>query len=307
MTSRRTAAVRAIGILLCAVAALAGCSSTTDAGKPAASSEYADVANSPACTQLRQQHPNLVGKTMTNALNPYTPGYETVDPNDPGKYQGFDIDLGNAIGACLGFSVDYVSVGFSELIPTVSSGRADWILSNLYATKERAQGGVDFVSYSKVFDGILVKNGNPKKITGIDTSLCGLTVALNKGYVEVPLVDAVGPKCEAEGKPVPTTSLFDNSSDCVQAILAGRADAYMNDVNTVNRYIAEHSQDLASADTVMLDYTIGIGVPKNNHDFRDALVGAVTEIQSTGLQGKLAAKWKLDQNAVAQPTVLSAS
>ncbi len=165
MTSRRAAAVRAIGILLCAVAALVGCSSTTDAGKPAASSEYADVANSAACTQLRQQHPNLVGKTMTNALNPYTPGYETVDPNDPGRYQGFDIDLGNAIGACLGFSVDYVSVGFSELIPTVSSGRADWILSNLYATKERAQGGVDFVSYSKVFDGILVKNGNPKKMS----------------------------------------------------------------------------------------------------------------------------------------------
>ncbi|MDT5296842.1 MAG: polar amino acid transport system substrate-binding protein, partial [Mycobacterium sp.] len=49
-----------------------------------------------------------------------------------------------------------------------------------------------------------------------------------------------------------------------------------------------------------------IGVPKDNHDFRDALVGAVTEIQSSGLQGKLAGKWKLDQNAVAQPTVLSA-
>lgn len=304
MTSR---AVRTLGAVLCTVAALAGCSSSNDTGKPAASSEYADIANSAACTKLRQDHPDLVGKTMRNALNPYTPGYETVDPNDPGKYQGFDIDLGNAIGACLSFSVGYVSVGFSELVPTVASGRADWILSNLYATKERAQGGVDFVSYSKVFDGILIKTGNPKKITGIDTSLCGLTVALNKGYVEVPLVEAVGPKCEAEGKPKPTTSLFDNSADCVQAILAGRADAYMNDINTVKRYIAEHPNDLASADTVMLDYTIGIGVPKDNHDFRDAIVAAVTEIQSTGLQAKLATKWQLDENAVAQPTVLSAS
>lgn len=304
MTSR---AVRTLGAVLCTVAALAGCSSSSDTGKPAASSEYADIANSAACTKLRQDHPDLVGKTMRNALNPYTPGYETVDPNDPGKYQGFDIDLGNAIGACLSFSVGYVSVGFSELVPTVASGRADWILSNLYATKERAQGGVDFVSYSKVFDGILIKTGNPKKITGIDTSLCGLTVALNKGYVEVPLVEAVGPKCEAEGKPKPTTSLFDNSADCVQAILAGRADAYMNDINTVKRYIAEHPNDLASADTVMLDYTIGIGVPKDNHDFRDAIVAAVTEIQSTGLQAKLATKWQLDENAVAQPTVLSAS
>ena len=303
MTSR---ALRGLGALLCAVGAVAACSSSNDAGKSPGSGEYADVASSPACTKLRQGHPDLVGKTMKNAVNPYTPGYETVDPNDPSKYQGFDIDLGNALGACLGFSVGYVPVGFSELVPTVSSGRADWILSNLYATKERAQGGIDFVSYSKVFDGVLVKTGNPKKITGIDTSLCGLTVALNKGYVEVPLVEAVSPKCEAQGKPRPTASLFDNSSDCVQAILAGRADAYMNDINTVNRYIAQHSSDLASADTVMLDYTIGIGVPRGNHDFRDAVVGAVTEIQSTGLQAKLAAKWQLDKNAVAPPSVLSA-
>jgi polar amino acid transport system substrate-binding protein len=297
--------VRTLVAALCAAAALAGCS-TDDPSKASSSGDYADIANSPACAKLRQDHPGLGGKTMRNAINPYTPGYETVDPNDPGKYQGFDIDLGNAIGACLGFSVSYVPVGFSELVPTVASGRADWILSNLYATKERAQGGVDFVSYSKVFDGILVKTGNPKKITGIDPSLCGLTVALNKGYVEVPLVDAVGPKCQSQGKPAPTTSLFDNSSDCVQAILADRADAYMNDINTVKRYIAAHPNDLASADTVMLDYTIGIGVPKDNHDLRDAVVGAMTEIQSAGLQAKLASKWQLDENAVAQPSVLSA-
>jgi polar amino acid transport system substrate-binding protein len=302
MTSQ---AVRTLVVAVCAIAALAGCS-TDDSSQTSSSGDYADIANSPACAKLRQDHSGLGGKTMRNAINPYTPGYETVDPNDPGKYQGFDIDLGNAIGACLGFSVSYVPVGFSELVPTVASGRADWIVSNLYATKERAQGGVDFVSYSKVFDGILVKTGNPKKITGIDPSLCGLTVALNKGYVEVPLVDAVGPECQSQGKPAPTTSLFDNSSDCVQAILADRADAYMNDVNTVKRYIAAHPNDLASADTVMLDYTIGIGVPKDNHDLRDAVVGAVTEIQSAGLQAKLASKWKLDENAVAQPSVLSA-
>lgn len=302
MTSR---AARTLIATLSAAVALAGCS-TPDTSPSSSSGDYTDIANSPACSKLRQDHPDLGGKTMRNAINPYTPGYETVDPNDPGKYQGFDIDLGNAIGACLGFTVSYVPVGFSELVPTVASGRADWILSNLYATKERAQGGVDFVSYSKVFDGILVKTGNPKKITGIDTSLCGLTVALNKGYVEVPLVEAVGPTCQSQGKPAPTTSLFDNSSDCVQAILAGRADAYMNDINTVKRYIAAHPNDLASADTVMLDYTIGIGVPKDNHDLRDAVVGAVTEIQSAGLQAKLATKWQLDENAVAQPSVLSA-
>ncbi|MBD8479031.1 ABC transporter substrate-binding protein [Microbacterium sp. CFBP 8794] len=310
MSLRRPALVFTAVALL----ALTGCSggassspgSSGDSAAPANATDFSAVADSAACASLRDAHPDLVGTTQTNAINPFTPGYETVNPENPDEYQGFDIDLGNAIAACLGFTVDYVPVGFAELVPTVASGRADWIISNLYATKERAAGGVDFVNYSKVYDGVLVASGNPKSITGIDTSLCGLTVALNKGYVEVPLVEAVGPDCEAAGLDAPTLSLFDSSADCVQAILAGRADAYMNDVNTVNRYIAEHPDELASADTVMLDYTIGIGVPAGNTDFRDAVVGALTEIQGSGLQAEFATKWQLDANAVAEPTILSA-
>lgn len=299
-SSRRTAL---LAVLL--GAALAGCSSSSEAASTEKSGEYADLASSTACADLRASNPDLQGRTLTNAINPYTPGYETVNPENPSEYQGFDIDLVNALGACLGFDNDYVAVGFSELIPTVASGQADWIVSNLYATKERAAGGVDFVSYAKVFDGILVAKGNPRKITGIDTSLCGLTVALNKGYVEVPLVEGVGPECAAAGLKPPTVSLFDSSADCTQAVLAGRADAYMNDVNTVVGFVAAHPDKLDSAETVMLDYTIGIGVPQGDHQFRDAVAAALTEVQSSGLQDELAAKWKLLENAVAEPTILS--
>lgn len=304
MTPTRRAAAPAAAAALLLV--LAACSSTSDAAEaPAGASDWAELAESAACADLRETYPDLVGTTQTNAINPHTPGYEVIDPENPDRFMGFDIDLGEAIGACLGFEVDYVAVGFSELIPTVASGQADWILSNLYATEERAAGGVDFISYSKVFDGVLVASGNPEGITGIDTSLCGLTVALNKGYVEVPLVEAVGPDCEAEGLPAPDVALFDSSADCVQAILAGRADAYMNDINTVNRFIAEHPDDLASAETVMLDYEIGIGVLQGEHEFRDAVQAALTVVQDTGLQAELAATWELDANAVAEPTVLS--
>lgn len=294
-----------VALTTVALLALAACTSTSSASEDAGDVRFPELADSAACVELREKNPDLVGTTKTNALNPHTPGYETIDPENPDEYIGFDIDLGEAIGDCLGFEVDYLPVGFSELVPTVASGQADWIVSNLYATQERAQGGVDFISYSKVFDGILVTTGNPKGITGIDTSLCGTTVALNKGYVEVPLVEAMGPQCEAAGLVAPTVSLFDSSADCVQAILAGRADAYMNDINTVNGYIAEHPDDLDSAETVMLDYEIGIGVLQGEHEFRDAVQAALVEIQESGLQAELATTWKLDENALAEPTILS--
>lgn len=304
---KRSAPITAAVVLTISFLTACGSSPSTTADAATAPTEWAGLADAPACEALREKHPDLVGQTLTNALNPHTPGYETINPSNPNEYEGFDIDLGNAIGSCLGFTVDYLPVGFAELIPTVASGRADWILSNLYATEERAKGGVDFVSYAKVFDGILVKTGNPKGLTGIDTSLCGSTVALNKGYVEVPLVEGLASECEAKGLPAATVSLFDSSADCVQAVLSGRADAYMNDVNTVLRFIAQHPDKLASAETVMLDYEIGIGIPQGQHDLREAVVGALTEIQGQGIQQKLAAKWELTESEDAEPTVLSAN
>src|SRR4051794_28847893 len=51
-----------------------------------------------ACAALQDKYPDWKGKTLVNAINPHTPGYETIDPKDPSKYIGFDIDLGEAIG-----------------------------------------------------------------------------------------------------------------------------------------------------------------------------------------------------------------
>jgi len=59
------------------------------------------------CAALQAKYPAWKGKTLVNAINPHTPGYEAIDPKDPSKYVGFDIDLGEQIGECLGFSLTY--------------------------------------------------------------------------------------------------------------------------------------------------------------------------------------------------------
>ena len=119
------------------------------------------------CAALQAKYPAWKGKTLVNAINPHTPGYEAIDPKDPSKYVGFDIDLGEQIGECLGFSLTYKAVTFAALLTTLSSGQADIVISDIYATEERAK-AADFITYSKVFDGVLVAKGNPKKIDGIN-------------------------------------------------------------------------------------------------------------------------------------------
>lgn len=264
-----------------------------------------EVSAAPAsCAALKDKYPDWKGKTLVNAINPHTPGYEAIDPNDPDKYIGFDIDLGEEIGDCLGFKLTYKPVTFAALLTTLASGQADIVISDIYATEERAK-AADFITYSKVFDGVLVANGNPKKIDGINMSMCGAAAAENTGFVEVPLVQDLMPKCKAAGKAEPTLQLYDNNANCIQAILAGRADTYVNDVNTVDQAVKANPDALEKAIAVTIPYSVGIGVPKDKPKFREAVMAALTEIYTSGDQLKLLKKWELDPANLKEPGLLS--
>ncbi|HEY8336043.1 MAG TPA: ABC transporter substrate-binding protein [Tardiphaga sp.] len=256
-----------------------------------------------ACAALQSKYPDWKGKTLVNAINPHTPGYEAIDPKDPSKYVGFDIDLGEQIGECLGFKLTYKAVTFAALLTTLQSGQADIVISDIYATEERAKAG-DFITYSKVFDGVLVAKGNPKKITGINTSLCGTAAAENTGYVEVPLIQALAPECKKEGKAEPTIQLYDNNANCIQAILAGRADTYINDVNTVDNAVKAYPDKLEKAVAVTIPYQVGIAVPKDKPKFREAVHAAMMEIYKSGNQLALLKKWNLDPENLMEPGLL---
>lgn len=269
------------------------------------SSAFAEVpAPSKACLSLQAKFPQFKGKTLADAINPHTPGYEAIDPKDPTKYVGFDIDLAEALGTCLGFSVTYKPVAFAALLPTLQSGQADLVISDIYATEERAK-AADFITYSKVSDGVLVAKGNPKKITGINLTLCGATAAENTGFVEVPLVQNMAGPCKAAGKAEPMLQLYENNANCIQAILAGRADTYINDVNTVDQAVKAYPNQLSKAVAVTLPYFIGIGVAKDKPILRDAIIEALGEIQKSGLQTTLLKKWSLDENAIEAPRIVS--
>ena len=259
-----------------------------------------------ACHALQEKYPQLKGRTLVDAVNPHTPGYEALDPADPSRYIGFDIDLVQALGECLGFSVTYKAVAFAAMLPTLQSGQADLIISDIYATKERAR-AADFITYSKVFDGVLVAHGNPKHLDGINATMCGAAAAENTGFVEVPLVQALDEPCKAAGKPEPTVQLYDNNADCIQAILAGRADTYVNDVNTVDQAIKAYPEQLAKAAAVTLPYSIGIAVPKGKTEFRDALVAALTALQDAGMETAMLKKWSLDAGTLEAPKLVTDS
>lgn len=286
-----------LGAGLAVSIALSGCGSSSSAASKAPAGTTSAIKG---CGPLQKIDPSLKGRTLVDAITPFTPGYEAADPSNPGKYVGFDIDLITNLGKCLGFSVTYKSVAFSALLPTLQSGQANVVVSDIYATKQRAK-AANFITYLRVHDGVLVKKGDPKHLTGINTSLCGATAAENTGFVEVPLVQAEGSACRAEGKPAPKLLLFSNNADCIQAVLAGRADAYINDVNTVEQAVTAHPGALAKAAAVTLPYSVGIAVPKTNQPMTEAFYKAVATLQKDGIESKMVSKWGLSQSQIQPP------
>ena len=102
------------------------------------------------------------------------------------------------------------------------------------------------------------RQGQSEEARRYQSSLCGAAAAENTGFVEVPLVQALVPKCKAAGKPEPTLQLYDNNANCIQAILAGRADTYVNDVNTVDQAVKANPDKLEKALAVTIPYSVGI-------------------------------------------------
>jgi polar amino acid transport system substrate-binding protein len=274
--------------LLAAVAAITIVGSTfakaADDLKPAAG----DFASMGECKALQQKYPTLVGKKVVVGLGGYTKGFEAPSEKDPSIIEGLDPSLFDRIGGCLGFTHEYQNGSFNVLLTSISNGRAD-IGPMLYVTEARLK-QIAFVASVQVQDGSVIKKGNPKKITSMD-SLCGLTVAAAAGtYEATKLVPEQTEKCAAAGKPAVEMLTVQNTDNSIQALQSGRADIYLTEAGS-SREIAKADPTLESAFTVDLPIMVGFPIAKDNTIMRDAVLDAMQVIQKTGVQKKLLDFW----------------
>lgn len=95
------------------------------------------------CAALAEDAKPLAGKTLKIAMSPDFMYFETVSETDPCGYEGLDIDIIKAMSEMLGFDFEIVPMSFSSLIGSLQTGNADFVISGMSYTEERAQ-VVDF-------------------------------------------------------------------------------------------------------------------------------------------------------------------
>jgi polar amino acid transport system substrate-binding protein len=111
-----------------------------------------------------------------------------------GQIVGFDVDLGSAIAKKLGVTPSFQDVKFDNILPALQSKKYDISLSSFTDNKQR-EASFDFVTYFSAGTGLMVKAGNPEKLTPEDLSLCGKKVAVEKGTTQE---DELTPKSSAK-------------------------------------------------------------------------------------------------------------
>jgi polar amino acid transport system substrate-binding protein len=207
---------------------------------------------------------------------------------------GSDIDIGTEIARRLGMKAKFQNTGFDGIIAALIAKKCDAIISGMNDTPERRK-QVAFVDYIAVGQSLMVKKGNPKKISSVAT-LSGRTVSVEVGTTNKTFLDQQSAKLKKRGKPTIKIVTFPKDTDAANALKTGRVDAYFGDAPVVAYYIQRDSS-FAFAGSPVNPIPVGIAFRKG-----DALISRarkqVTAMYADGKMASILAKWKMSAVAL---------
>lgn len=207
-----------------------------------------------------------------------------------GKLVGVNVDLANALQQRLGVKVELVAGTFDSVLGGIASGRYDTAIFTMNDTPEREK-LVNFVDYANVPSAIAVPSGNPKTVTGINDSLCGLRVTAKSGEVEATEVQAQSRKCTSAGKEAIDLQLLQDDGSMEQAVLTGRVNAEVSGAEALGYLVKKNPGKLALVPANLGPQPVGMPFRKDRMALTKVVSEAWRQILADGTYAKIAKKW----------------
>lgn len=217
-----------------------------------------------------------------------------------GEADGIDIRLVKRLAAKLGLRPTIEDVKFPAIVPGVSSRRYDVGVNQINITAERAK-AVDFLPYSQDGLGLLVRRG----AMGMDVNnLCGRTLALTQGSVQVAIAERLSAQCKERGQKEIAFLFFPNSADTYLALANGRGDGFLVG-KASGIYIARGNNKLDMTTTTLAGFNTvsGIVVAKGNAALREALRLALEDALADGSYAKIMADFGVPDGALTEEQI----
>lgn len=292
VTAAVTAAVL-VGLTACA-------NPTDEAGKPRTAS--ADVIDSvQRDDKVAAMLPKQIQErgSFTVSINTDVAPLKFLDSD--GKITGLNPELLRSAARVLGVEVQFQQVSFDALMPGLQAKQADAI-GTVSDFVER-QKTIDFIDYLASGSALLTSTSfTQDKLTLGE--LCGLKVAYVRGSSQQVTMENADKQCVADGRPSIAISTYQDVGAGVLAVKSGAEDAFLSDLSAMSYKV---KTDPKAFKIVYKEQKtiLGIGIRKDNPEFRDALRAALLKLVDDGVYTALLDRWGQQEFATPQMNINS--
>jgi polar amino acid transport system substrate-binding protein len=288
--------------------ALAGCgssNSSTTSSTSTTTSSTASAGSTGANASIEAQVPAAIKSkgTLNVATEAQYAPNEFIAP-DGHTVIGMDADLMEALGAVMGLKVKLINSNFETIIPGLAAGRYDIGASSFTDTKEREK-TVDFVDYFRAGISFYAKT---ESNTGVKTiaDLCGKTVAVEKGTVELEEATKQSGTCTKEGKKAVNVLSFPGQNPVNLAVSSGRAELGMADSPVVAYQIKQSAGKFKLIGESYNFAPYGLAIPKTS-GMTTPILAALKVLMQNGTYTKILDKWGIQSGAISTPGINGAT
>jgi polar amino acid transport system substrate-binding protein len=202
-----------------------------------------------------------------------------------GKAVGFDIDMATAVAKQLGGKATFVQTAFPGLLPALAAKKCDVVISGIFITPDRTK-QFPAVSYMRSHRALLVKGGNPDKITS-PNGLKGKQIAVQAGTKYEQYLKGLEKKLGF------TLRSYPGDTDAVGQLLIGRADAVLTQDTSAAYQMKEHPGKIAIGYLFPQSDAFGIYYRKSDAEVGAQFKSAIAALKQDGTLKKLAAKYSI--------------
>ena len=215
-----------------------------------------------------------------------------VDAN--GRITGHEADIARLLGVKLGRPIEFHDMPFMALLPALQSGKIDAIITGMTSTAERRE-RVDFsVSYFQVPMVMLTRKPAaaspsgataktlPKGKMASGADLRGRRIAVQIGSAHETYA--------AKTYPDATILQFQTTADVILAVKTGKADAGLDDTDTL-RETLKNDATLGAVGDDLFAFPVGAAFNKQQHALREQFNQFLATSRHNGVYDELLERW----------------
>jgi polar amino acid transport system substrate-binding protein len=229
------------------------------------------------------------------------PNYPPMEFRDPATntLTGFDVELGEALGKKLGIKIDWQQTSFDQMMPAISTGRVDAILSGMTDMASR-QDTATFIDYLRNGPRFFVQQSRAAEFKDT-TAFCGKKVGASR-RTSFPKLIAAWSEAHCGVNPIQFVGT-EGSADARTQLRQGRIDAAVQGGETLPYMMdLEPGTYVPVGDVFAVQFT-GLALGVKEKVLQQAVVEALDSLIADGTYRALLAKWKLTDYGVEKATI----